>query len=269
MELATNLERFGAPLEARPLWEGIIRDKPDSSVYPQDRLALNYRWERNVQGLLDSASAVDNPVVVEELAADYHSDSCLSAWLAAPRTRSAFRPALTRVLMQRYLDQGRFTEFLAQYRSLAPGERGPFPAAETAARTLAAHPDDPKGLINMGYFLMRRRDYHNWDPRHADPDSLWLMSHGSREPPNLKPPICGEDKPDDAPIPYGYFLRAAGRFTEKDRNEDEAKALYYLLECTSGSYLGDQCGGKADAAQRLAWRDTLKRKYPRSKWNKP
>ncbi|MBW8890438.1 MAG: hypothetical protein JF616_22020 [Fibrobacteres bacterium] len=273
--VADAFEKDGQWAKARALWEGLSRANPDSGAYFQSRLAMNYRWRQDMPGLLDSASAVRDTMVLGAAIHAYASDSCLQAWLALPHLKGFARRALVRRLLSRCLKEKRYGDFNALFASFAQADREYFQSVEPAVQLLAKDSLSPKGLNDLGWFIIDKagREPIRWNTGRPGPylmgDTDTYVEYEIPDPPDRKPPCCGEapgPTPDSMGRAHDLFLLATRQFGPKDKSEEEPRAIYYLLQCYTRDVRFRSSRGQATLEQRWVWYRKLNRKYPKSPW---
>jgi hypothetical protein len=265
----------GGWAKARALWDGLSRANPDSGAYFQSRLAMNYRWRRDMPALLDSASAVRDTMVIGAAIQAYASDSCLKSWLAGSSLKGFARRMICRRLLANRLREKRYGDFTALFASLPKADRDYFQSVEASVRLLAKDSLDPKGLNDLGYFIVDKTGreplawYADNPARYVMGDTGTYVEYEIPIPPYRKPPCCGESHrpfPDSMGRAHDLFLLASQQFGPKDKGEEEARALYQLLQCYTRDARYRTSRGDAPLKQRAAWFGRLKRKYPDSPW---
>ena len=150
-ERAAALEKLGRYAEARAVLRGVARDLP--GVLTDDRFVADMFRLHLADGDYSEAFADGSPLASAEIAQDLFERVSSEETLRELAKGAGAGPlAVQRELQFRMLRERRWDDFLALYEQT--GKRAPFTEAETAARTLARAAGDPKGLFNVGYFLI-------------------------------------------------------------------------------------------------------------------
>jgi hypothetical protein len=227
--------------------------------YLQISLARNYLSAEGITLLASKYSDVIDRSIFNELFNYVANDDDLENMIFSDDVASEISEMALSTLLDRHLLEKRYDRFLVLLERLSqPGFYG---EVETAARTLSQNPLDPKGLLNMGYFIF----LHRITPFKI---ALCEKSQFLQEFRHLR-----TDKPviSLAEPPFRYYEKALAQFGSKDKDEVEAKLLHYLiLSFKSGetNYYSTWHQVPPEENKGREWLVLLKKKYPSSVWTK-
>ncbi len=252
--LAEALERLARYDEARRIWLDILSlDGRESDHLPQIALANNYLLSGEIEALVAEGSGISNKGLMKEILEHLASDALLERILKSEATQEPTREITKHVLLTRYLLQKQYRRFL-EFLHYGP-DPGIFLQVETAVRTLASHKDDPKALLNVGYFL----HHHQMRP----PESCQYSGLVYR----FKGQYGSAFGGDTVEPPFYYYKRGLAQFDADDHSIVEAKLLHYATYCFryTGCHWYDVPQEENKGKQ---WFAKIHRKYPGTKWAK-
>jgi hypothetical protein len=166
------------------------------------------------------------------------------------RVSSSLRRSAAQTLLLRLALAQQWSSFVTAYGAAAPADRVPFVALETAARTLSDRPEDPKALLNAGYYFVEQVALR--EALDLCPSETSLDADLGPIPPST-----------DYPRPITYFMRAIDQHPGGDL---EAQLLYHAIKCFSGRWDQACASGDVPKSTREAWFTTLKTRYRQTQW---
>ena len=247
-------------LQARSIWIDLHEHAAQHKKWeaPRAEIASTYLAEKNFRGMAKQDSHVDSSKVFQ----DAFLHVCELSELvdiandiqAHPNARAVARyEALSRAIHA--------NDFKTLHRLFTEiNEHGEFSAIQTAARMLATNPNDPKGLMNLGFFALHymRPPTEDFEIRsNLLPDAQSLAQCPSSY---YHKQVYG---------PLEYFGRVAALHDETMRSEDEAKALHHIVMCEKPGQRGDACLWGHHDVELLSGKQAfrrLHRKYAGSEW---
>lgn len=281
--LAKSLENIESYPAARAIWRSIgvlprayrftIREGKDailqldpakpsdlriSDNYLQISLARNYLKAEGITLLALQDSGVSDKSIFSELFDYVANDDDLEKIIFEDNVTPEIREMALSTLMARHLLEKRYDRFLALLKRLPRPDI--YAEAETAASMLAQEPRNPKGLLNMGYFIF----HYKITPKAPFKDCG--QSQFIQEFQHLR-----TDKPviSLAEPPFRYYEKALTQFGPEDKDEVEAKLLHYLiLSFKQGEtgYFSTWNLVQPGENKGREWLNRLKSKYPDSVW---
>lgn len=248
-ERAVALEKAGRRADARRVLHGLAVEFP--ALIADDAFVADVLRLHLADDDFSDGTEPGSPFLTPEIAADLFSRITSEETIAELGVGEA-APAARAELLFRMLRGKRWEEFVALYDRA--GRRAPFTEVETAARTLAATPSDPKGLFNVGYFLkLRNGPEHDCCPceRLANP----------------RPAVNASGH-----APLAFYVDALAALEAHPDPALEPKVLSNAIFCfkedTDGAYCRYGAGDEGvDKSTRAAWFTRLESKYPKSSWS--
>jgi tetratricopeptide (TPR) repeat protein len=265
---AKAYERLKNYSQARKIWSELIEKIPDEDEKSLWRFRsaylLNTINDRQLLSLGKADSEIQDPRLLRPVLMQLGSEEIL---LKIHKSTDYLPPVKTiadEALLLRYLFNKNYEAFLNVFQHAGSVSKKQFGVIDTAVRMLVKNSNDRKGLMNVGYFLQSLK---------MDPSVL-------QAPPKSSESMLGEFSDADLSgmgdvkqydSPFQYYLNALKQFKPDEKDEVEAKSLYFISLCFKGS--GNFCVWNDDRAtipleQRKAWFKTLKMKYPNSAWAK-
>lgn len=255
---ARSYEALHKPAQALTEWQRLFildRVRDDDLLLG---LARNYEALGRIEELAKKANplnrqAYENRIPLFEKA---FTESCDSEKLlgiandaeSEPEARDKARSAL----LDRYLVSADFGK--AYHYLTALEQTGKYSAIETALRTLTDNPDDPKGLLNIAYFINVAVSAPESREKIIDSEGNCMVA--------AKVKVNG---------PLYYYHRVVQLHGADEKSVDEAKALHYLVSCRKAGEHRRSCGwGRVpdDIWTSKAYFQRLHSKYRGSKWAK-
>jgi hypothetical protein len=250
---AMALERAGRLAEARQTLRDLALAVPRAAQehrFVADLLRLHLAAGDFADAFADGSPFADSLTAALTFA-PLLSDSALAGLPERPGSAGSYAARV--LLLYRHLHARRYAAFLALHERL--GRPEPFTEVETAARTLAGAPDDPKALFNLGYFLQVREDWPTW---------CCACEYLTTGPPAFALPRSHGDPP------IAFYLRALERLETAGDPELEPKVLHQAILCFKESNSGFACLREAadivPPETRAAWFKRLKAQYAKSPW---
>lgn len=226
--------------------------------YLQVARARNYLLAGDVQKLAARDSGVTDPMLLESCFIESATDNDLKVIIANPKATPDVRKLAQTTLMNRLLFEKRYGDFVAMLKQLR--DPGIYTQVQTAAVTLQNDPNNPKGLLNLGYFLA----YHHLVPQESYKETEVLRF-------GFAPKRADRPQKDVSEAPFRLYLKALKQYGPQDHDENEAKLLHYLIMAfkqSNDTYYTTWWQVKDDENKGKDWFDRLKSKYPQSKWRK-
>lgn len=185
----------------------------------------------------------------------FFSVEALRAALEIKDLKPSLRTVATQTLLLRYALDQKWGLFLQEYDRVPAADRAELAPIETAARTLAKHPKDAKALLNAGYFFVDRFQLR---------DALTLCGVETSLDANLEPILPEVYRDEHYERPIGLFKRALDQHPGGDL---EARILFHGIKCFSPAW-SHACAESDDTPSetREQWFDTLKSRFPTTKW---
>jgi hypothetical protein len=226
--------------------------------YLQVAQARNYLLASEVPKLAEPGSGITDSMLLENCFYEVATKDDLEAIIADESVASAVSKQAQATLMNRLLFEKRYDEFVEQLKQLK--EPGIYTQVRTAATMLQKDPNNPKGLLNIGYFLAS----HRIKPK-SQYDEMASMPY------RFSKLRVDRPKEEMAEPPFRYYQKALSQFGPQDRGEDEAKLLHYMIlsfKRDNDAFFSTWGLVKDQENKGKEWLDRLKSKYPRSKWTK-
>ncbi len=253
---AQTLEILNKPEEARKIWREL------SVTYSKAKIhwLSSYTNRGEIRELGLESSGIHNRSWLLGVWATKASDDDLKVILQNSSSTVEGRALARDLLLDRLLLRKDYNEFLKVFSKIT--DKGHYHEVETSAKILSSQPNDPKGLLNYGYFLFARA---------IRPQSM--CNHGpfaTRSPivENLKKTHNAKSSEKIDP-PFFYWRKALDQISDQEPNEVEAKLLYYLIKCFAPTNKAFNCTwlqvDKTENQSKL-WFKRLHARYPGSKW---
>ncbi len=238
---------------ARRLWTAIHLSSEERQRWyaPSLEIALSYRAQGSYRAMARAGSHVERRELFDGAFGAVCDVDTLVAIARDEAAHEEARRAARDEAFARHLSRQDFEALHALFTGF--DDLGPFAPIQTAVRSLARDPDDPKGLLNVGHFLMVSRVAMphpitgTFRPHPADPACPTMRSGGR------------------TPGPLDYFDRVVAQHGEDRRSVEDAKALHFIVMCGKPSRRCWRMHGEPLLRGRQAFR-RLHRKYRGSKW---
>jgi hypothetical protein len=226
------------------------------------QIARSFLDEKNYSGLAEQNSGVNDESILIDIFRHVTTDDDLKSIILSSSSSKNARIFASRVLFNRFIFEKRYKEFISLYKKAKKNIDPKYQTIYTAIRLLNKNSDNPKGLLNMGYFL---KVYEIRPAAYFKPSKLFKKNDLIIHPRNIT---------DDINSPFDYFKKVISHYNDSnDRDMDEAKALRNAILCfkvnkTIGRpYCTWSRGEKGDNQGRI-WFLRLHKKYPDSQWAK-
>ncbi len=262
---ARALERQQRWSEALATWRYLHKQNSGDTAAIAAGYTLTALLARQPERLWEKgAPNLDDPEITSYAIRRFLSVDQLGALIAREDLPAEWQGKLADTRMIRHLIRQDWTGFLQDYAAASPLDRAAYVPAETAARTLARQPDDPKGLLNAGFFLMEQADRIS-ELRHCSSDLSIDAALSSIVPAEYRSPRGRNFDGIDYVRPASYFRYA---IAQKPGGDLEAKLLYHGVTCFSPAWRYGCADDTVPEEMRRQWFQELKKRHPESPWAK-
>lgn len=224
-------------------------------------LIRNYFRSGDIDTVLRNQDKIFYPGALKQVVDKVLPEPVLQKLVAESGYDAASKAESVRALLYRHLYLERWKEFAALFPQADDEVKAEFNVTVDAASLLAKNPKDPRGLLDIGYFLQESA---------ASPRSFIATSAAD--------PLLGEfsgktgfkssDDKLERREPFDYY-QAALQNAPGAKGELRAEVLYRLIRCFRFSYCApSDPKNKWPLEVRKRWFSELKSKYPQSSWAK-
>jgi len=267
-------DKLGRTTKGKQVWLEVVdtQGEQELSPYLQRAITTHLLLTGDIKSVVDPRFKITDEVTLRDVFENITTNKDLEAIMETKSLPPETSKLINNIFLTRLLLQKQYQEFIRIY--FKSSQHGIFEQVVTAVQALNKNPDDGKGLLNVGYFLL----HHNITPpilcRSSGISAAYVYSHPEEmKEKSLNLPFYADNAVNGlVDAPYKYFLRGLSQFSSSTKSEVEAKLLHYSIVCFSAGGIQARCTWGTQNASKdnsgKIWWTRLHEKYPDSKWAK-